>query len=328
MKNPQKGSKIRILVTGGLGFIGSHFVNLASTRENKITILDSSRLDSKILHPSLINLEVVRGDIRDYSLVERLIKNTDVVIHLAASLGVKRILKETIESIDTNIHGSENILKASKNYMKRILIASTSEIYGKNSKQPLSETDDRLIGNPQNIRWTYSDSKAIEEAIAQVYFDEYSLPVTTIRFFNTVGPGQNAHYGMVLPKFVSQAMSNLPLEIHGDGTQTRVFCDVRDAVFGLYDLIENENTFGEVFNIGGIGEISIENLAKKVISCLSSKSTVEFIPYSIAYGKGYEDMMRRVPNIKKIQQFTGWFPKLGLETTITDISSWMKVNGI
>ena len=206
-------------------------------------------------------------------------------------------------------------------FKKRIVIASTSEIYGKNPKQPLSEEDDRVIGTPQNIRWTYSDAKAIEEAMARSLFLEKQLPVTTVRFFNTVGPRQTGKYGMVVPRFVQAALKNDDLIVHGDGSQSRVFCHVEDAIAGLLSLLKHESSIGDVFNIGGEGEVTINDLANIVISKTSSKSSVKHIPYTDAYPVGFEDMQRRVPDTTKIRKLTGWAPKHNLESIIESVAS-------
>ena len=240
---------------------------------------------------------------------------------MAAALGVDNILENPIESISTNYHGSEVILNAAVRYDKRIIIASTSEIYGKNPKQPLSEMDDRVIGTPQKLRWTYSDAKALEEATAHALFLKNNLRVTTVRLFNTVGPRQTGKYGMVLPRFVKAAKNNELLNIYGDGKQSRVFCHVKDSVSAVIKLTQLDNSIGEVFNIGGLEEISILNLAKLVIKLTGSKSTLSFIPYSEAYSNGYEDMERRVPDITKIRNFTGWEPKNSLLNIISDIQN-------
>jgi UDP-glucose 4-epimerase len=240
---------------------------------------------------------------------------------MAAALGVDNILENPIESISTNFYGSEVVLNAALKYDKRILIASTSEIYGKNTKQPLSETDDRVIGTPQKLRWTYSDAKALEEATAHFLFLTKQLKVTTIRFFNTVGPRQTGKYGMVIPRFVKAAIENKPLKIFGDGSQSRVFCHVGDTVKAVLALVGNDKTIGEVFNIGGKGEISIEELAKMIIDQTKSKSEITFTKYEDAYSAGFEDMVRRVPDISKLVNFTGWEPKLNLATIIEDVAN-------
>ena len=237
---------------------------------------------------------------------------------MAAALGVDNILKNPIESISTNFFGSEIVLNAATKYDKRIVIASTSEIYGKNPKQPLSETDDRVVGTPQKLRWTYSDAKALEEATAHALFLTNNLKVTTVRLFNTVGPRQTGKYGMVIPRFINSALENKPIKIFGSGLQSRVFCHVIDSVRAILALSSDKKMIGEVFNIGGLGEISILNLAKLIIERTSSKSDIVFMSYDDAYAVGYEDMARRVPDITKLTSFTGWVPKLDIKTIIDD----------
>jgi UDP-glucose 4-epimerase len=312
---------MRILITGGAGFIGSHLCDAFLLKGYKVSILDnlSTGSETNIIH---LKGRIIynKGDIKDKRLVEKLVKNSDMVIHMAAAVGVSTILRNPIESISTNFYGSEIVLNAALKFDKRLLIASTSEIYGKNPKQPLSEIDDRVIGTPQKLRWTYSDAKALEEATAYYLYVTNNLRVSTIRFFNTVGPRQTGKYGMVIPNFISAAMRNEPIEIFGSGLQTRVFCHVWDAVQAVLNVLDNDVTIGEVLNVGGIEEISILQLAQRIINQLNSESIVKFIPYSDAYSTGFEDMERRVPDISKIKNLLGWEPKLNLETIIRDIS--------
>ena len=312
---------MRVFISGGAGFIGSHLCDALVARGEAVSILDNLSTGSKdnIAHLKG-KIKVSQGDIRDKALVESLVADSDLVLHMAAALGVDNILENPIESISTNFYGSEVVLNAAQKYDKRILIASTSEIYGKNTKQPLAETDDRVIGTPQKLRWTYSDAKALEEATAHFLFLTKQLRVTTIRFFNTVGPRQTGKYGMVIPRFVRAAIEDKPLKIFGDGSQSRVFCHVNDSVKAILALAVNDKTIGEVFNIGGKGEISILELAKLVIKQTNSKSEITFTDYEDAYAAGFEEMTRRVPDISKITRFTGWEPKLGLEIIIDDVS--------
>ena len=312
---------MRVFITGGAGFIGSHLCDALISRGDEVVILDnlSTGSNENISHLKG-KIEITQGDIRDKALVESLVVNSDLVLHMAAALGVENILENPIESISTNFYGSEVVLDASLNYNKRILIASTSEIYGKNSKQPLSETDDRVIGTPQKLRWTYSDAKALEEATAHFLFLTKKLRVTTIRFFNTVGPRQTGKYGMVIPRFVRAALDNKPLNIFGDGSQTRVFCHVSDSVRAILALSDNDKTIGEVFNVGGKGEISILELARLIIKRTNSNSEITFTDYEDAYAPGFEEMARRVPDVSKLTKYTDWNPKLGLDTIIDDVS--------
>ena len=311
---------MRVFITGGAGFIGSHLCDALISRGDEVSILDNLSTGSQenIAHLKG-KIEVVQGDIRDKALVESLVANSELVLHMAAALGIDNILENPIESISTNFYGSEVVLGAALKHDKRILIASTSEIYGKNSKQPLSETDDRVIGTPQKLRWTYSDAKALEEATAHFLFLTKQLKVTTIRFFNTVGPRQTGKYGMVIPRFARAAIENKPLKIFGDGSQTRVFCHVSDSVKAILTLSANDKSIGEVFNIGGKGEISILELAKFIIKQTNSKSEISFTGYEDAYATGFEEMARRVPDISKLFNFTGWEPKLGLDVIINDV---------
>jgi UDP-glucose 4-epimerase len=312
---------MRVFITGGAGFIGSHLCDALISRGDEVTILDNLSTGSqKNISHLEGKIEVIQGDIRDKPLVETLVANSELVLHMAAALGVDNILENPIESISTNFYGSEVVLGAALKHNKRILIASTSEIYGKNSKQPLSETDDRVIGTPQKLRWTYSDAKALEEATAHFLFLTKQLRVTTIRFFNTVGPRQTGKYGMVIPRFVRAAIENKPLKIFGDGCQTRVFCHVSDSVKAILALSDSDKTIGEVFNLGGKGEISILELAKLIIKQTNSKSEITFTDYEDAYATGFEEMARRVPDISKITDFTSWEPKLGLDKIIDDVA--------
>jgi UDP-glucose 4-epimerase len=312
---------MRILLTGGAGFIGSHLADHYVAKGNQVTILDNFSTGSKENTAQLVDkISTVDGDIRNVDLLERLTKDSDLVLHMAAALGVNTILKSPLESISTNITGSEVVLNAAAKFNKRIIIASTSEIYGKNPKQPLNEVDDRVVGAPQKIRWTYSDAKAIEEAMAFALHQEMKLPVTTVRLFNTVGPRQSGRYGMVVPRFVQAALKNQALTIYGDGTQSRVFCHVEDAVQAIATIAATNATIGEVFNVGGSGEITIKALAEKVIASTKSQSVITYTPYSDAYPAGFEDIQRRVPDISKIKQAIGWAPTKDLETIIRDIA--------
>jgi UDP-glucose 4-epimerase len=315
---------MRVLVTGGAGFIGSHLADALIARGDQVIALDnfSTGSTTNIKHITK-NFEIVDGDIRNVDLINDTVKDVDLVFHMAAALGVNTILESPLESISTNIAGSEVVLNAAATHKKRILIASTSEIYGKNPKQPLSETDDRVVGSPQKIRWSYSDAKAIEEAMAFSLNQEKALKVTTARLFNTVGPRQSAHYGMVVPRFVRSALKNEPISIYGDGTQSRVFCHVHDAIEALLALVGTDKTVNEVYNVGGTGEITIKELADTVIKETNSRSSIEFIPYEKAYAPGFEDMQRRVPDISKINQDLGWAPKKDLSQIITDVAAYI-----
>jgi UDP-glucose 4-epimerase len=313
---------MRVLVTGGAGFIGSHLADALVARGDHVVALDnfSTGSTANIKHITK-NFEIIDGDIRNADLINDTIKDVDLIFHMAAALGVNTILESPLESISTNIAGSEVVLNAAASHKKRILIASTSEIYGKNPKQPLKETDDRVVGSPQKIRWSYSDAKAIEEAMAFSLNQEKGLKVTTARLFNTVGPRQSAHYGMVVPRFVRSALKNEPINVYGDGTQSRVFCHVHDAIKALLTLVGTDKTINEVYNVGGAGEITINDLADAVIKETKSQSSIEYISYKKAYAPGFEDMQRRVPDISKIKQDLNWAPKKSLSQIISDVAA-------
>ena len=313
---------MRVLITGGAGFIGSHLADHYVNAGHAVTVLDNFSTGSKT---NISHLEgkitVVDGDIRSIDLIDQLTKDSDLVLHMAAALGVNTILESPLESMSTNITGSEVVLNAAANHKKRIIIASTSEIYGKNPKQPLNETDDRVVGAPQKIRWTYSDAKAIEEAMAFALHHEKKLAVTTVRLFNTVGPRQTGRYGMVVPRFVQAALKNEPLTIYGDGTQSRVFCHVDDAVAAIAKMATTDATIGDVFNVGGTGEVTIKQLAEQVLAITGSKSPITYTAYTDAYPAGFEDIQRRVPDISKIRSAINWAPTKDLKQIISDIAA-------
>jgi UDP-glucose 4-epimerase len=312
---------MRVFITGGAGFIGSHLADHYVAAGDQVTILDNFSTGSKANIAHLDGkITTVDGDIRNVDLVESLTKDTDLVLHMAAALGVNTILESPLESMSTNITGSEVVLNAAAKFSKRIIIASTSEIYGKNPKQPLTETDDRVVGAPQKIRWTYSDAKAIEEAMAFTLHQEMKLPVTTVRLFNTVGPRQTGRYGMVVPRFVHAALKNELITIYGDGTQSRVFCHVADAVQAIAKMAATDSTIGDVYNVGGTGEVTIKQLAEQVLAVTGSQSQITYTPYSEAYPAGFEDIQRRVPDISKVKSAINWAPTKDLKQIISDIA--------
>jgi UDP-glucose 4-epimerase len=316
---------MRAFITGGAGFIGSHLADALIARGDSVTILDNLSTGSK---KNIAHLEgkftVHEGDIRDKELVDKLVAESDVVFHMAAALGVKNIMEHTIESIDRNFNGSEVVLHAATKHNKRLLIASTSEIYGKNPNQPLHEESDRVVGAPQKIRWTYSDAKALEEAVAQTLHKTEGLKVTTVRFFNTVGPRQTGQYGMVVPRFIQAAINNEDIVIYDDGSQSRVFCHVEDSVKAVLTLVDTDSTIGDYFNVGGTGETTIKQLAEQVIERTQSASEIKYIPYTDAYPAGFEDMQRRVPDISKIKKAIGWEPTHSLNSIIDSVASSLK----
>ena len=316
---------MRVFITGGAGFIGSHLADALIARGDHVTILDNLSTGSatNIAHLSG-KLELHQGDIRDAALIEKLMAPADLVLHMAAALGVNTILEKTIESVSVNFTGSEVVLNAATKLKKRIIIASTSEIYGKNPQQPLHEESDRVVGAPQKIRWTYSDAKALEEAVAHSLYTTEGLKVTTVRLFNTVGPRQTGRYGMVLPRFVQAALNNQPITIYGDGSQSRVFCHVADAVKAILTLAATDSTIGDVFNVGGVGETTVKALAEKIINQTNSTSTITYTPYEDAYPAGFEDMQRRVPDITKIKKTINWSPANTLDSIIDDVATSMR----
>ena len=313
---------MRYLITGGAGFIGSHLAERLITRGDEVAILDNLSTGSdKNLAAIASKIKFESGDILDKPLIEKLVSGSDYVVHLAAALGVFNIVNKPLESLTTNLKGSEIVLEACDKYKKPALLASTSEIYGKNDKVPLNEEDDRIIGHPLKSRWSYSEAKAVDESLAYFYYLENKLPIRIVRFFNTVGPRQVGHYGMVVPRFVSAALKNEPLSVYGSGEQIRCFCHVSDAVRGLLLVMDSEQAVGQVFNIGNSEQISIMALAQKVIAVTGSKSKIEKIAYEQAYPQGFEDMQRRVPDISKIGKILGWQPQINLEQIIKDIAA-------
>jgi UDP-glucose 4-epimerase len=316
---------MHVFITGGAGFIGSHLADACIASGDVVSVLDNMSTGSRANIAHLEGKIVVHeGDIRDKDLVEKLVSDSDLVLHMAAALGVKNIMEHTIESIDRNFTGSEVVLNAATKFNKRIIIASTSEIYGKNPNQPLHEESDRVVGAPQKIRWTYADAKALEEAVAHTLHKTHGLKVTTVRFFNTVGPRQTGQYGMVVPRFVQSALKNEDITVYDDGSQSRVFCHVEDAVRAVMTLSETESTIGDYFNVGGVGETTIKELAYKIIERTKSNSRIKFIPYSDAYPAGFEDMQRRVPDITKIKNAIDWQPTHTLDSIIDSVAESFK----
>ena len=318
---------MRYLVTGGAGFIGSHICDALIQRGDSVVVLDDLSTGNKKNIELLISnpaFKLVKGSILDTSAVESTVKSVDHVLHFAAAVGVFTIVDKPLESLMTNIRGTENILEAAHMHGKEVLIASSSEVYGKNVGGALHEESDRIVGSPLKSRWSYSEAKAIDESMAYFFYQEKKLPVRLVRFFNTVGPRQVGHYGMVVPRFVSAALKNEPLTVYGTGSQSRCFCHVYDAVAGVLAVIDSNATLGEVFNIGNDEEITIENLAHEVIELTGSSSIIEKVLYEKAYAPGFEDMQRRVPDISKIKRVVGWTPKLSLDSIISDIATHLK----
>ena len=314
-------------MTGGAGFIGSHVCERLISDGHTVTAIDNfstgraSNLTNLI---GSINFTLVEGSILDNNILTPSINDADYVFHLAAAVGVFNIVNNPLASLLTNIRGTENVLEAAHATKTPVFLTSSSEVYGKNVSDSLKENDDRILGSPVTLRWSYSEAKAIDESLAYAYFVEKQLETRIVRFFNTVGPRQLGAYGMVVPRFVKAALTNDPITIYGDGNQTRCFAHVYDVVDAVIAIAFADNTIGKVINIGNDFEISINGLARKIIEETASKSEIVYVPYAEAYGNGFEDMERRVPNIDLINQLVGWKPKRDLSTMIADISVEMK----
>jgi UDP-glucose 4-epimerase len=318
---------MRILITGGAGFIGSHLTDRLVADGHQITILDNlatGRKENLSAHLGGNSVNFIEGSILDLPLLDGLIKETEYVFHLAAAVGVFNIVNHPLDSLMTNIRGTENVLESAHKYSKPVFVTSSSEVYGKNVSDSLKESDDRILGAPVTLRWSYSEAKAIDESLAYAYWVERKLETRIVRFFNTVGSRQLGAYGMVVPRFVQFALKNEPLTIYGNGEQTRCFGHVLDAVDAVVRIAFAENTIGKVINIGNDFEISINDLARKVIEQTNSKSEVIYMPYEEAYGDGFEDMERRVPNIELIKSLVGWEPKRDLSNMISDIADFLQ----
>ena len=318
---------MRILITGGAGFIGSHLTDRLVADGHEVTILDNlttGRKENLSVHLGGQSVTFVEGSILDLPLLDDLVKKTEYVFHLAAAVGVFNIVNHPLDSLLTNIRGTENVLESAHRYSRPVFVTSSSEVYGKNISNSLKESDDRILGAPVTLRWSYSEAKAIDESLAYAYWVEKKLETRIVRFFNTVGPRQLGAYGMVVPRFVQFALKNEPITIYGNGEQTRCFGHVLDAVDAVVRIAFAENTIGKVINIGNDFEISINDLAKKVIEQTNSKSEIVYVPYEEAYGDGFEDMERRVPNIELIKSLVGWEPTRDLASMITDIADFLK----
>jgi UDP-glucose 4-epimerase len=318
---------LRYLITGGAGFIGSHLTERLLEREDKVVLLDNLSTGSIENIRQFKNNEMLQyhlDGIENKQLLAELVDDADVIIHLAAAVGVKLIVESPVRTIETNVNGTQLILDAASKKKKLVLLASTSEVYGKNSQVPFHEDADLVLGPTTKGRWSYAASKALDEFLALSYWKEKRQPVIVVRFFNTVGPRQTGRYGMVLPNFVQRALKNEAIEVYGDGKQSRCFCDVRDTVEALLRLIPLQQAVGEVINIGNTVEITIENLARLVKQRTNSSSAIEYIPYDKAYEPGFEDMMRRVPCIDKLHALTGFRPQTGLAEIIDRVSAYYR----
>ena len=318
---------MRYLITGGAGFIGSHLAERLLARGDHVVLLDNLSTGSvdNIRHlKSQDRLQHHFDDIENRQLVAELVDDADVVVHLAAAVGVKLIVESPVRTIETNVNGTQMILEAACKKRKMVLTASTSEVYGKNTNVPFHEDSDLVLGATTKGRWSYAASKALDEFLALSYWKEKKLPVIVVRLFNTVGPRQTGRYGMVLPNFVKSALDHAPIQVYGNGKQSRCFCDVRDTVEGLIRLMDTEKSIGEVVNVGNTEEVSIEELAKLVKHRTASNSSIEYIPYDKAYEPGFEDMMRRVPNVDKLHKLTGFRPQTPLNEIVDRVTAFFR----
>ncbi len=319
---------MKFLITGGSGFIGSHLVDALMSANHSVVVLDNvstgslRNLDSQ---SGTEGFSFINGSVLDQRLLESTVKDVDYIFHLAAAVGVFNIVNYPLSSLVTNIRGTENVLEAALTKNTPVFLSSSSEVYGKNSSDSLKESDDRILGSPTMLRWSYSEAKAIDETLAFAYWTEKKLPTRIVRFFNTVGPRQVGAYGMVIPRFVSMALKNEPITIYGNGEQTRCFGHVYDVIDAVISVAFSDKTIGKVINIGNNFEISMNDLAKKIIEETGSKSEIKYIPYSEAYGDGFEDMERRVPNIDLIKSLTGWQPKRDLTQIIKDVAEYLRI---
>jgi UDP-glucose 4-epimerase len=335
----RRATGTKALVTGGAGFIGSHLAESLLVAGYQVTVIDdlsTGRFDNIAHLASHPGFRFAIDTITNEALMDRLVSECDVLLHLAAAVGVDLIVRDPVHVIETNILGTHIVLKVATRYRKKVLLASTSEIYGKNQRVPFPEDADRVLGPTTKARWCYSTSKAVDEFLALAYHRQKDLPVVIFRLFNTVGPRQTGQYGMVVPRFVHQAIQRTPLTVYGDGHQTRSFCDVQDAVRAIVGLTECEDAIGHVFNIGSADEISILDLAKKILAMVSARrsepggadlaagpeSRIVMVPYDEAYEPGFEDMLRRLPNTSKIKQLTGWEPRSTLEETLQRVIAY------
>jgi len=318
---------LRFLITGGAGFIGSHLAERLLDRGDRVVLLDNLSTGSmdNIRHlKASERMEYHLDNIENHQLVAELVDDADVVVHLAAAVGVKLIVESPVRTIETNVNGTQRILEAACKKRKLVLTASTSEVYGKNTNVPFHEDADLVLGPTTKGRWSYAASKALDEFLALSYWKEKHLPVIVVRLFNTVGPRQIGRYGMVLPNFVKAALDNTTISVYGDGKQSRCFCDVRDTVEALVRLIDTQRAVGEVVNVGNTEEISIEGLAQLVKQRTASSSAIEFVPYDQAYEPGFEDMMRRVPSVDKLQALTGFRPLTPLTEIIDRVAAYFQ----
>lgn len=320
----------KVLITGGAGFIGSHLADALVQRGDDVTIIDdlsTGRMQNIVHLRPLPTFHFAIETVMNETVMDRLVSECDMIYHLASAVGVELIVNKPVEVIERCVLGTEIVLKIANRYKRKILITSTSEVYGKNTNVPFAETADSVLGPTTKSRWSYACSKAIDEFLALAYHKERQLPVILVRLFNTVGPRQTGQYGMVLPRFVQQAMTDAPLTVFGDGTQQRCFADVSDVVGAIIALMELDAAVGQLFNIGSDEEVSIMQLAERVIEVTGSRSKIVKVPYEQAYETGFEDMMRRIPELAKIRQIIGYTPRVRLDAMIQRIHRYFQANG-
>ncbi len=321
---------MRALVTGGSGFIGSHLTEALLSEGHEVVVLDdlsTGRIENLRAVQNHPRFTVHVGSVLDEALVRKLVDEVDIVYHLAAAVGVRLILEQPVETIETNIVGTEMVLRAATGKRAGVVLASTSEVYGKNDAVPLSEEDDRILGPTTKSRWSYACSKAIDEFLGLAYYRERDVPVVIVRFFNTVGPRQTGRYGMVVPRFARQALDGEPITVYGDGRQSRAFTDVEDAVRGTVALSASPAAVGEVFNVGSSEEITIGELAERVRRLAGSRSPIVLVPYEEAYQPGFEDLRRRVPSIAKAERVVGYRPRIPLDETLRRVIEFLRASG-
>jgi len=312
----------RALITGGAGFIGSHLAEALLAQGQRVVVIDdlsTGRLENIAPLSEHPQFQFVNETIRNAGIMDRLVSDCDVIYHLAAAVGVELIIKDPVRTIETNLFGTEIVLTLARRYRRKILLASTSEVYGKSNHLPFREEADRVMGPTTKSRWSYAESKAMDEFLALAYHKQFSVPTVICRFFNTVGPRQTGTYGMVIPRLVKQAVNDLPMTVYGDGQQTRCFCNVKDTVRAVVGLSQEPSAVGEIFNVGSNDEITILELANRIVQRAQSRSEIRLIPYDQAYESGFEDMRRRVPSTEKIKTVIGWQPTVPLDQTLDEV---------
>ncbi len=317
----------RVLITGGAGFIGSHLAERLLDAGHQVAVLDNlstGRFENIAHLVGRPGFSFAIDSIENEIVLDRLASESDTIIHLAAAVGVKLVVERPVHTIETNIMGTEAVLRVAARYRARVLIASTSEVYGKGARTPFREDDDVVLGPTSRNRWAYAASKMVDEFLALAYYQKYDLPAVVVRLFNTVGPRQVGRYGMVIPRFMRQALAGEPITVYGDGSQSRCFCDVSDTVRALEALMMHPQAAGRVFNIGSTEEVTILELAQRVKAIAQSDSPITFIPYEEAYAPGFEDMKRRVPDISRLHELTGWQPRYRLDDILMRVKTWLQ----